>query len=339
VSLELFVEPGPDDSWPSWTAATGAEADALISLKGGSLAATGLRLTRDGSARLKHLILVERGHLILTRCRLNAPGAVENGGGALITFDAPGSQPLECTPEGNGPFEHRFDRPTCRIVDSLLSTGGDVLTAGIGRGLVALSQCAVIAGRTAFVLKPGHLARHRLEADLWLDRCTVASEKDVVSIGPWRGSEPGPDRPWLVSTRQCAFFGTYEHTSSRTRESVMLRADAESLAHGTLFWQSSQDALAVPHLVALGDSAPPSGRRDDTSIQWMSLWGRAHVSTSTELGASLSVRPVVYPLRLGAVAPGDLAIDPSFRPGRQALELGVDLARLGITPTQKGQNR
>src|SRR5262249_13850948 len=158
-------------------------------------------------------------------CRLMAPGTSEDGGGGLIAFTPPGTQPLEVRDGAAGPFEEPTDRPTCRIVDSILSTGGDVLVAQLGLGLLARSQSVVTAGRSAFRLKPRVVSRQRFDAALWLDHCTIASERDFVTFGAWRGAEPGPDRPWLVYTHECAFFGNYERPSNRERESVLLRSE------------------------------------------------------------------------------------------------------------------
>src|SRR5207248_9424014 len=135
--------------------------------------------------RLKSLVSVEGGHLVVHRCRLASGGAVGAGQGALIGFHAPGSLPLTRTVTVDGslnwPFDRPTDKPTCRVTESLLLSGGAVLSAGVGRGLVFLSQCLVTSGGTAFSLTPDRVARHRLEADLRLEHRTVAAETNFVA--------------------------------------------------------------------------------------------------------------------------------------------------------------
>jgi serine/threonine-protein kinase len=330
VSLDVIVSPDPSGRTPSWSPAITKDAEALIDVRSGSLALTGVNLSRDGSSRPRWLLRVTGGHLVLRRCQLISRGATEAGGGGLIAFEALGSQPLSAPALGpDGPFDIPVDRPTCRLTESVLITGGEALSAEVGRGLVALWQCAVVSGTTAFNLRPGKVAMHRFEADLWLCRCTVAAERTFVSLGPWRGSEPGPDRPWLVATSQCAFLGRFQGAAT---ESVLLRTDAEAFARGCLSWQADGDGFEVPHFVAAGEPAPQDGRRPDVTRQWCALWGPAHIKRVAGPHAQrVSTLCTVVPLRPGAVQLGDLALEPSAA----TKDLGVDLSRLGIAPTAR----
>jgi serine/threonine-protein kinase len=296
-----------------------------------------VHLARDGSSRLEQLIRVEGGHLVLTACRLTAPGVVETGGGGLVEFLAPSTQSVGRTGSTNWPFGTPADRPTCLVTDSALATGGDVVSAEVGSGLVALWQCVVAAGGAAFALQPARVARDRLNADLWLSQCTVAAERSFVEFGRWGGKDPGPDRPWLVSTFNCAFFGTYDRPA---HESALLRADADALAHGAVFWQAVGDVYEVPNLVATGDLPVPSApRRPDVRRAWPDFWGDRHVYavSGTRPNGQPSAR-LVGRLRPGDVAPGDLAI-VEYPPGRRPGDLGADFTRLGITPTPPGGRR
>jgi len=241
---------------PSWYASRIGQAEALIDVRGGSLALDGVRLTRDGAPSLKHLFRVESGHCLLIRCHLTSPGFAEAGGGGWLRSRLPDqSRSTPVTRSGD-----RSKRsPTGRRVGSSIpcsSREEDVLSAEVSRGLVFLSGCAVAAGRTAFALNPSLVARDRFEADLCLDHTTVASESNVVALGRWPGTAPGPDRPWLVSTENCAFFGTYDRLPrDRDRESVMLRTDPASFASGVLFWQSRSDAFELPRFTVAGRCA------------------------------------------------------------------------------------
>lgn len=380
VSLEILVVNDHAGRFPSWSGARGVRADALIEVRDASLALSGVEIHRDGSAALKAVIRVERGHLVLTNSGLHGPGTVEPGGGNLIEFVARGTEPLrppveavapapapapavpkaaakaatgKAAPKGAPvmplapppaqaaepvppwPFAKFVDKPTLLAEDGVFITGGDVLTAEVGRGLVALERCAVVAGNTAFSLLPGRVARARLDADLTLDRCTVASERTFVALGPWPGSDPGPDRPWLVSTQNCAFFGTYERT---TVASVLLRADAGAMAHGAIFWQASGDGFEVTAFAATGNAGPTPGRRIDVARRWGELWGEEHmrnISGPHGAGATASTR-LLARLRPGNVEAADLAIDPNYPPNRRHHAIGVDLNRLGINTGPRG---
>ncbi len=334
LAVEVIVTPNPAGKSPTWTAPKAATGDALIDSRGGSLTLSGVNLSRDGSNGLRHLIRVERGHLVLHRCQLIARGPFDSGGGGLLAFNAPGSEPLKpsSTPR---PFEAHLDRPTCRVTESVLITGGEVLYAEVGRGLLAFSNSAIAGGPAVFNLRPGYVARHRLEADLWLDHCTIAAERSIVQVGPWRGADPGPDRPWLVSTHRSAFFGTYDR---RSQDSVLLRSEPDSLGHGSLFWQSAGDAFEVPHFAGSGEATPPPNNRPDVVRQWSELWGHSHVHAPTgphSPASTMTLWLVTRLLKPGDVQPGDLAIDPAYAKDATPKDYGVDLARLGITPTPR----
>jgi serine/threonine-protein kinase len=198
----------------------------------------------------------------------------------------------------------------------------------------------VVSGRTALALQPGKVPRPRLDANLRLDHCTLAAEHSFVAMGPWLGSVPGPDRPWLVTTSECAFFGHYERAAPA---SVLLRSDPEALAHGAVFWQSQGDALEVPCFVLTGDGPPPAGRRPDVRTQWVAFWGERHTGNGSVTGPRAPTgqpsHRTLGKLRPGDVEPGDLAIDPDYPAGHRPTAVGVDFARLGITPTPRGGRR
>src|SRR5262249_29736659 len=146
--------------------------------------------------------------------------------------------------------------------------------AELGRGIVVLSQSAVASGASAIELIPSKVARHRFEANLFLDHCTMTSERSIVRLGPWPGRAPGPDRPWLVTSRSCAFLGMHDRQS---RETVLLRADAEALSCGAIFWQAEDDTADVDYFIATGGELPASSRARDVQHQWVQFWGQNHM--------------------------------------------------------------
>lgn len=334
VSLEVRPNPANAPGLPpvTWSPQKGSDARALLEVRGGDLVLANVRLSRDGSSRPKHLVCVEHGHLVLSQCWLIGPGQVEKGAGALVEFRSPGSQPLPSRPS---PFQTAAEFPIGLITDSLFITGGDAFRIELGRGVVVLSNCAAAAGENLFSLVPGKVARARFETGLWLDHCTLAAEKTFVNLGEWPGSAPGPDRPWLVTSKDTAFVSSYDRPSA-LRESVLLRVQGEALAHGTLFWQSVNDAYEVTHFTASNEAPPAANRRPDVQRQWVELWGEVHMHSTTgpiwSRGSSLSTPSVRFHDRLpsGRVSPADLELDPNYHPGRTRLSVGANLARLQV---------
>jgi hypothetical protein len=115
----------------------------------------------------------------------------------------------------------------------------------------------------------------------------------------------------------------------------MLRVDADAFARGTLFWQGSEDAVDVDHALIAGDATPPVGRVRDVQLQWVRLWGPAHMKGITGprgpgAGAGASIRFGRRP-QPGQLEPADLVLDRNHFPGRGQMNVGADLARQGVT--------
>jgi eukaryotic-like serine/threonine-protein kinase len=325
TSFEVRVETLPGTTRPTWSPRPQATGPALIKLDGGSLRLSNLVLRHDPAARLEHLIDVENGHLLLSHCELTAPAATDDFPGDLIRFRSATTAPLRENESATAIFASKVDRQVCRLIDSTLITGGCALEAELARGLVALSQCAIAAGRAAFALMPSKVARDRFAADLVLDHCTMASERAIVRMGPWP-SLGGPDRPLLISSRNCAFLATYDR---RVRETVLLRSDTDSLAKGAVFWQAGGDAADVDCFIATGEGPSIVSRQRDARKDWMHFWGKSHITGVTGPRSSAGGTTVRLFERLhpGHIEPADLVLDPASRH-----DVGADLARQGIMP-------
>jgi serine/threonine protein kinase len=338
IQLEIRVEAtGPEP--PSWSSDPQATGPGLIEVQEGALVLLNFILHHDPASRVEHLIDVEGGHLVLSQCRLTTPVSSPNLSGDLIAFRAPTTRPV--AHESKHPVFSTFvDRPVCLVLESLLITNGTALKAELGRGLIALEQTAVAAGDTAIDLYPSRVARWRFETDLFLANCTLTAERTIVRMGGWPGLAPGPDRPWLVTSQNCAFMAMYE---KKTRETVLLRCDPSALAHGSIFWQALNDAADVDYFTALPDAAVPANRQRDVDRQWITFWGQNHmqlVSGPRGPGSPQSVwfREKLHP---GHVEPADLVLDPDYRSSRHRV-LGADLGLQGIVakslPTRRRRN-
>jgi serine/threonine-protein kinase len=338
IVLEIRVEPpaNRDAEWPSWQPQAETRSRALFDLHGGTLWLSQLRLRADQSASVDSLIHVEDGNLVLDRCQLAATAGAETKTPRLVSFSAATTR-SPSSASYRGLFAPEPDRPVCLILASTLISGASAVQATLGKGLVALSQSALAAGTDAIEMIPARVARSRFEADLVLDHCTMASETNIIRLGAWTGREPGPDRPWLVASSNCAFLGSYER---RVSETVLLRVDEEAMARGTVFWQGSGDAVDVDAFTAALDETLPSRSRD-VSLQWTNFWGGSHQSeiTGPRLGSNLPSVRFLERLKPGRVEPADLILDPSYHLYRPQLDVGADLALQGISPGSSAPGR
>ncbi|HEX3448343.1 MAG TPA: hypothetical protein VHS97_08825, partial [Isosphaeraceae bacterium] len=189
--LEIRVEPLVSAEPPSWSPQSDATGPALIELRGGALILSNFVLRHEETSRLEHLIHVEDAHLVLSRCQFVAPGSSADFPCDLIAFTAASTRPYPNDPN-RLLFSFPVDRPVCRMDESVLITGGTALRAELGRGMIALTQCAFAAGTSAVELLPSRVSRQRFEADLVINRCTMTSERSVIRLGPWLGLPPGP---------------------------------------------------------------------------------------------------------------------------------------------------
>ena len=331
VAIEIIGESKPNAPGLAWWPREGAEGRALFDLRGGELTLVDVWLARTAAATPRHLVRVEDGLLTLRGCRLTAPMVVEPGGGGLIGFKANGTGPLPSNAEGVPPA----DRPACRLVETLLVSGAATLEVAAARGVVSLEQCALASGTVGVSLSPLPTRRDRFEADLWLDRCTVAAASAFLQVGPWPGLAPGPERPWLISSTKSVFIDDWDRPGGR--QSTVLRVLDEGFYQGLVLWQAAGDAYDVGHFAAAGDGPPLAlAGGVDVRRQWVELWGKSHVTGVTGPGKSgpgPGVRLVIGKLKPAKVEPGDLALDPKERRGS---EIGADYRRLRLVPSAKG---
>jgi len=327
-TVEIRVDPFPpppakpgDPERPPLTfePAPGATGEALLSLDGGWLAISGMRLRTSAPTALESLVRVRDGWLALKRCELAIPRA-EDRPPVLIAFDAPTTRPRPAAP-ADPPIADAAGRPACALEDCVLTTVGDALHAEIGMGIVSVSRSAIGARGDVFRLTPARVARARFYADLRIDRCTLAAAGAVVRVDRWPGEAPGPDRPWLVSSSDTAYVDFSERAP---RESVLCRGDAESFAQGSVFWRQDRDAIETQGFAA-GDDVPLPNRNRDVGSQWVDLWGADHVRdvTGPRAGATAPSVRLLERSRPGPVDPLDLRLDPGHFPGRPRLDVGA----------------
>jgi serine/threonine protein kinase len=313
---------GSGGAAPTWSALPGKSAPALIALSHGSLSLKGVHLLGTSRANIPHLVRVDDGNLLISHAVIGTGEGILPPGFGLVLIRAAGTSPRAndtASPSWAG------DRPTLLVVDSVVhAIGGEAISAELGRGMVRLMNSVIVseAEGTAIGLAPQRVARTRFDADLILEHCSIASERSLVRIGPWLGSAPGPNRPWLVSSRRTAFF---EIAQRGHRESVLLRTKGEGLPHGSIFWQADGDAYDLPYFTISGDDSPSPGRqRPDVKSQWIDFWGANHIANvigptprRTEPVLTLQSRDRTRPAPLSAEA---FQLDP-----KSHRDLGADL--------------
>ena len=340
IQLEIRVDsatiPGAEPL--SWSSVPNTRESVLIEVQGGALVLSGLVLRHDPESRLTELISAQDAHLVLSRCQLTVPPSSPGMTGGLIAFRA---ATTESRPSDrvHPVFDSPVDRPVCRIVNSVLISNGTALRAELGRGLIALTQSAVAGGESALELVPARVSRNRFEADLSIDRSTIVSDRTIIRLGAWPGLLPGPDRPWLISSRSCVFW-TLSDRRVRDRDAVLLRADADALAGGALFWQARNDVNELDLVTAAGDTPPPPNRARDAQLQWVNLCASNHMNpVSGPHGVNgAHIVQFLERLRLGRavrveeLVPADLILEPDHHSGRSELDVGADLTLQGIAP-------
>lgn len=339
LTLEVQIESPAvaDEDQPSWSPVSSESGVPLIDVKGGQLMLNRFRVDAPDESRISNVVRIEDGHLVLQECRFVRRGAADEAQAPLVEFLAPTTRPVSVA-YGRSILTPQIDRPVCRLIGSVLITDGSALSCETGRGLIALSNCAVAAGRTAIELTPTEVSRHRFDSDLWIDRCTITSDHDVIRVGPWPGGAPGPDRPWVVYSSNNAYLAAFGGQSGPT---VMLNGDGDGLAHSSYFWQGVNDALEVEHFLASDDVKPVAGRGRDVVLHWINYWGAGRVRSTS--GPRLSNRKptvrLLQKLQFGRVEPSDLILDSDYHPGRSRLDLGADLESLGVKRRPPGAHR
>ena len=314
---------GSKTPMPTFVPKPDASGRSMIELRGGDLALVNLGFATDGVNRPKHWVLVEDGLLGIQHCRFRDPGGVDPNVGATVVFLAKGASPI--VPR-IGPFTAATDRPTARLKNCLIWTGGDAISAEVGRGVVDLENCLIISGGPAVSLRPQKVERDKFEADLVMERCTIADDKTGILLGPWPGDPAGPSRPWLVSTRSCVFPRTQSGGAG-----ALLQVDPDAMARGALFWQSASDAYEVAHFLAPTGPPPANIPPADVKKQWIDLWGLNH--TRRDRGPDPRRNEVVLRYqdkdrpKPGKVVPSALELD-----SKTMKDIGVDFKNLPPAP-------
>ena len=166
-----------------------------------------------------------------------------------------------------------------------------------------------------------------------LDHTTLVSERTILQLGAWHGLLPGPDRPWLIHSTHCAFL-TLSDRRARDREGVLLRANADSFAGGTLYWQAENDVHELDLVTSAEDAPAPANRPREALLQWAVLrdsnrWNHVVGPRGPGNAPNLQLRERLRP---GRIEPADLMLSRDQTSGRAQPDIGADLPRMGILP-------
>jgi serine/threonine-protein kinase len=312
----LSIHVAPATPPLEWVPAGDGDAP-LIEGHGSDLELIGAHLRNPGPGVPIDLIHLEDGRLTLLGCRL-VQGRRDRDATAVRVV-ARTSRPLP-PPTGLPTSAPGASLPWARISDSAVLATGTAIIAELARGAVRLNHCAVSGARTAIELRPQAVRRSAFLADLALERCTLAAGQDAIRLGPWTGSQRGPDRPWLVSGRECVVLVPADASGRRNDPGVALRGDLEGLPRGALLWQGGSNVYNVARLVALADQPPPNpGPRPDVTREWLDVWGSSHVQRVFGPGRAVppppgGTAPALAPAQ-GLPLPPRLTADALIRAG------------------------
>ena len=309
LSITILGDPAEGSKVPmvTFVPKPGAAGRSMIELHKGDLGLANLAFAAEGTNRPLHWILVEDGLLAIRHCRFRDPGGLNPNVGAVISFVARSTVPM---PPKVGAFDAPTDRPTATIKNCLIWTGAEAISAEVGRGVVNLENCLIISGGAAVSLLPQKVDADKFEADLVMERCTLAVDKTAVLLGPWPTALLSPSRPWLVSTRNCVFPRTQTSTAG-----ALLQVDPDAMARGVLFWQSAYDAYEFGRFLASTGPQPTTPiPPPDLKRHWNDLWGLQHSRTDHGPDARRTEHVVHYKdkdrPKPGKITPGMLELDP-----------------------------
>ena len=250
-------------------------------------------------------------------------------GGDLIAFRSVTTRPRPANRD-QPLFSLPIDRPVCRLIDCVLITGGRAVHAELGRGLVALSNCARSPpeGRRSSSYPPR--SREIGSRPTWmLDQCTLTSERTIVRMGrvagpgAWAGS-PLVDHLAKLRLSGESAAGRRAKRSCSGATPMPLRAAASS----------GRPAMMPPRLIGSSPwekRLPPSNRpRDAPAPMGPVLGAQPHRSRLRPRAARQARRAFASEIGPGRATPepADLILDATYHPDRPELTVGAEL----VTP-------
>jgi len=299
-SLVLVFEETPDKDTPrlALKGVVGPEG-ALLDVQNGNLEiyqAT-LRLPDLARSDYSHLLRVQKGNVLLHRCRIEGPmqATPDKYRGAIL---------LQPTPQASDPPRW------VQIRDSVILSGQRGLSVEGNLAEMRLHNCLIVASET-MTFTPGEGTTSEGGSPVLLERSTLAFRRAALLLS---APGDGPIRtPVLLRSRDCAWLSPF---ASKPARSALLLEENAALARGGLIWHSERDALDNRwHLVAWSTTSFPETR--DTRTVWTQLLGSY---------GCRSPRPEVVGLR--SIDGKPWAIERLALPGREAA--GANLIRLGV---------
>ena len=295
----VFEEPADKDSPRLALKGVVGPEGALLDVQNGNLEiyqAT-LRLPDLARSDYSHLIRVQKGNVLLQRCRIEGPmqATPDHYRGAIL---------LQPTPKASDPPR------SVQLRDSVILSGQRGLSVEGNLAEMRLHNCLIVANET-LTFTPGEGTSSEGGSPVLLERCTLAFRRAALLL-----SAPGDGpihTPVLLRSRDCAWLSPF--TSKPARSALLLEENA-ALARGGLIWHSERDALDNRwHVVAWSTTSFPETR--ESRAVWNQLLGSY---------GCRSPRPEVVGLR--SIDGKPWAIERLALPGREAA--GANLIRLGV---------
>ena len=260
-TLVLWFEPPADELDPLvLTFAKGkGQPKGLIEVENGSLELLGVSCKLSNNPLVphpRHLISLRGSDLRVFGSRLIGPlGRAPKTFQGLIGFHGPG--------DGSA-----AEVKHCGIANSVLAA--NVCLHSIGPNVrVRVRNSVLAAARDALHLDPGPHAQPRLNAQYYLDQCTIAARRSLVGLSDT--PHMVPTEPFLVQARGNAFLDPFPGTNS---EVSLISFEGDAFARGLLQWQGDDNGYdkRLPHSVAA--AATPDRPRQPLTA-WPRLWGHS----------------------------------------------------------------
>jgi hypothetical protein len=218
------------------------------------------------------------------------------------------------------------------VRNSLLLSEFDALQIDAGTALIDLSNVFVLSERgTAFYLRTVPTARASFDVSTRIQNATVVARRTFFRVGSWKGNPPGPDRPWVLSVKNCLF---HDPSSRERPEAALIRASLETLGHNLASWQGDGNLLDVGIFWATSEMVSRTAHsKADVKRDWIDYWGQSRV-TGTQGPSANGPSPVVQfatgDPNSGERQPFEFRLDPKVHPS-----VGVDFAKLPALTEQK----
>lgn len=165
-----------------------------------------------------------------------------------------------------------INRPVIFMENCWLWADRPAISLEIARGYAHFRNCVMIADHSAIRIQTPKLmsSPSDLVADLYLETCTILSDRFALDATELGFPDLQPDRPFLIWSRNCVFPRAWREQGG------LLALHPERFARGNIFWDSANDLFDVSQFLVDGTEDPASTKLTDFRRDWIEIWGINH---------------------------------------------------------------